>query len=83
MIARSGSSERSRFAAGRRRMSGEPVGFVDEVAGYFQVDVTLGDPAEYAAAHAELETLLPGSGSLAERYAAHRRREECPPERLG
>jgi hypothetical protein len=65
-----------------RKMSGEPVGFVDEVAGYFQVDVTLGDPAEYAAAHAELETLLPGSGSLAERYAAHRRREECPPERL-
>src|SRR4051794_29805984 len=65
-----------------RKMSGEPVGFVDEVASYFQVDVTLGDPAEYAAAHAELETLLPGSGSLAERYAAHRRREECPPERL-
>ena len=26
--------------------------------------------------------LLPGGGSLAERYAAHRRREECPPERL-
>jgi hypothetical protein len=65
-----------------RKMSGEPVGFVDEVADYFQVDVTLGDPAEYAAAHAELEILLPGSGSLAERYAAHRRREECPPERL-
>ena len=65
-----------------RKMSGEPVGFVDEVAGYFEVDVTLGDPAEYAGAHAELETLLPGSGSLAERYAAHRRREECPPDRL-
>ena len=65
-----------------RKMSGEPVGFVDEVASYFQVDVTLGDPAEYAAAHAELETLLPGDGSLAERYAVHRRREECPPERL-
>jgi hypothetical protein len=59
-----------------RKMSGEPVGFVDEVASYFQVDVVLGDPAEYAAAHAELEALLPGSGPLAERYAAHRRREE-------
>jgi hypothetical protein len=65
-----------------RKMSGEPVGFVDEVAGYFQVDVTLGDPARYAAAHADLEALLPGSGSLADRYAAHRRREECPPDRL-
>jgi hypothetical protein len=65
-----------------RRMSGEPVAFLDEVAGYFQVQLTLGDPAAYAAAHAELDALLPGSGSLAERYAAHRRREECPPQRL-
>ncbi|MGY1783726.1 DUF885 domain-containing protein [Geodermatophilus sp. SYSU D00698] len=65
-----------------RKMSGEPVGFLDEVRGYFQVDLTLGDPAAYAAAHAELDALLPGEGSLAERYAAHRRREECPPQRL-
>jgi hypothetical protein len=65
-----------------RKMSGEPVGFVDEVAAYFQVDVVLGDPAVYAAAHAELDALLPGRGPLAERYAAHRRREECPPDRL-
>jgi hypothetical protein len=65
-----------------RKMSGEPVGFVEEVAAYFQVDVVLGDPAVYAAAHAELEALLPGGGPLAERYAAHRRREECPPDRL-
>ncbi|MGY1808948.1 DUF885 domain-containing protein [Blastococcus sp. SYSU D00669] len=65
-----------------RKMSGEPVRFVEEVSAYFQVDVELGDPAVYAAAHAELETLLPGSGPLAERYAAHRRREECPPDRL-
>jgi hypothetical protein len=65
-----------------RKMSGEPVGFADEVRSYFQVDAVLGDPAVYAAAHAELDTLLPGGGSLAERYAAHRRREECPPARL-
>jgi hypothetical protein len=65
-----------------RKMSGEPVGFVDEVAAYFQVDAVLGDPAVYAAAHAELEALLPGDGTLAERYAVHRRREECPPDRL-
>ena len=65
-----------------RKMGGEPVGFIDEVQAYFQVQVTLGDPADYAAAHAELEQLLPGSGTLAERYAVHRRREECPPQRL-
>ncbi|SDC50777.1 hypothetical protein SAMN05660690_1694 [Geodermatophilus telluris] len=66
-----------------RKMSGEPVGFLDEVRSYFQVDLTLGDPADYAAAHADLDALLPGEGGLAERYAAHRRREECPPQRLG
>jgi hypothetical protein len=65
-----------------RKMAGEPVGFVDEVRAYFQVDVTLADPAEYAAAHAELDRLLPGNGTLPERYAVHRRREECPPDRL-
>jgi hypothetical protein len=65
-----------------RKMGGEAVGFVDEVAAYFQVDVSLGDPAVYAAAHAELGALLPGGGTLAERYAVHRRREECPPARL-
>jgi hypothetical protein len=63
-------------------MAGEPVPFLEEVRSYFQVDLTLGDPAAYAAAHAELDGLLPGSGSLSDRYAAHRRREECPPERL-
>ncbi|MGY2002177.1 DUF885 domain-containing protein [Blastococcus sp. SYSU DS1024] len=67
---------------GARKMSGEPVGFVEEVRAYFQVDVELGDEAAYAAAHAELDALLPGDGALAERYATHRRREECPPDRL-
>jgi hypothetical protein len=65
-----------------RKLGGEPVGFIDEVEAYFQVQVSLGDPADYAAAHAELERLLPGSGTLTERYALHRRREECPPQRL-
>jgi hypothetical protein len=82
--------ERARFLRGQlaalectaRKMSGEPVGFLDEVRSYFQVDAVLGDESAYAAAHAELDTLLPGNGSLAERYAEHRRREECPPDRL-
>jgi hypothetical protein len=65
-----------------RKLAGEPVGFLEEVRSYFQVDAVLGDPAVYAAAHAELEQLLPGDGTLAERFALHRRREECPPDRL-
>jgi hypothetical protein len=65
-----------------RKLGGEPVGFIAEVQAYFQVQVTLGDPADYAAAHTALDQLLPGGGTLAERYAAHRRREECPPQRL-
>ncbi|MCV2489517.1 DUF885 domain-containing protein [Geodermatophilus sp. YIM 151500] len=65
-----------------RKMAGEPVGFLDEVRCYFQVDAELGDPADYAAAHAELDALLPGTGTLTERYAVHRRDEECPPDRL-
>jgi hypothetical protein len=65
-----------------RKLGGEPVAFRDEVRSYFQVDVELGDPAAYAAAHADLDALLPGDGTLAERYARHRRREECPPDRL-
>ncbi|ADB73712.1 hypothetical protein [Geodermatophilus obscurus] len=83
-------ADRARFIRGQltalecsaRKMAGEPVPFLEEVRSYFQVDLTLGDPAAYAAAHAELDGLLPGSGSLSDRYAAHRRREECPPERL-
>jgi hypothetical protein len=65
-----------------RRLAGEPVGFVDEVKAYFGVDIALGDESEYAAAHAELAALLPGSGPLAERYAAYRTADECPPDRL-
>src|SRR4051812_47182394 len=65
-----------------RKMSGEPVGFVDEVRSYFQVDAELGDPDTYAAVLADLDALLLGSGPLAERYETYRRSEECPPDRL-
>ena len=65
-----------------RKMGGEPVGFVEEVRSYFQVDAELGDEARYAAALVELDALLPGSGSLAERFDEHRRQEECPPGKL-
>jgi hypothetical protein len=65
-----------------RKFAGEPIGFVDEVTGYFQVRPEFGDQDRYAAAHAELDALLPGDGDLLERYATFRRRDQCPPERL-
>src|SRR4051812_1064688 len=65
-----------------RKMGGEPVGVIAGGQAYCQVQVPPGDPGEDPAAHAELDRLLPGSGTLAERYAAHRRREECPPQQL-
>ncbi len=65
-----------------RVMSGETVGFVEEVAAYFDVNIELGDESRYAAAHSELNALLPGHGTLAQRYADYRRADECPAERL-
>jgi hypothetical protein len=65
-----------------RKLAGEPVGFVDEVEAYFGVRIAPGDEGAYADAHARLDALLPGDGSLTERYAAYRKQDECPPDRL-
>lgn len=65
-----------------RRLAGEPMGFVAEVAGYFQVDIGLVDEDVFAAAHARLDELLPGPGDLMDRLAAVRRAELCPPEHV-
>lgn len=67
---------------GARKFADEAVGFVDEVEAYFQVRPELGDQDKYRAAHAELDKVLPGTGDLADRLGALRRREDCPPERL-
>lgn len=65
-----------------RVLAAEPVGFVDEVAAYFDVHIQLGDESRYAAAHSEIDALLPGAGPLVERYSDYRRSGECPPDRL-
>lgn len=65
-----------------RKLAGEDVSFVDEVESYFGVRIGLGDEDGYAAAHARLDALLPGTGPLAERYGAYRTSDECPPDRL-
>lgn len=70
------------LACAARKFAGEPVGFVEEVRDYFDVDISRGDPDRYRAAHARLDEVLGGSGPLAERMEAHRTSEEIPPARL-
>lgn len=64
------------------RIAGREMSFTAEVRACFQVSPELGDPDEYREAHRELDALLPGTGALADRLAAVRRRDRLPPERL-
>ncbi|MGQ0716873.1 MAG: DUF885 domain-containing protein [Pseudonocardiales bacterium] len=65
-----------------RVLAGQHVGFVAEVQAYFDVHIEPGDPDVYRQAHAEIDLLLPGADPLAQRLAAHRARDEIPPQRL-
>lgn len=70
------------LACAGRKFAGEQVGFVDEVEAYFDVRITKGDPERYRDAHRQLEEVIGGTGSLAERMQAYRAGEEIPPARL-
>lgn len=65
-----------------RKFAGEPVGFVEEVRNYFDVDISRGDEERYRAAHARIDEVLGGTGPLVERMEAHRSADEIPPHRL-
>ena len=65
-----------------RVLAGEPVGFVEQVEAYFQARPAMGDEAAYSDAHRQLDALLPGDEPLGERYAAYRKANECPPDKL-
>ena len=65
-----------------RRLAGQPIPFRRELLECFDLVARPGEPDEYAAAHAELTQLLPGSGSLASRLADYRRTQEVPVPRL-
>ncbi|NDZ96619.1 DUF885 domain-containing protein [Streptomyces sp. SID6673] len=69
-----------------RKFAGEEIGFVDEVRAYFDVDITMGDPQTYREAHAAMAVELgvpDASGdALADAYAAHRRSDEIPADRV-
>ncbi|MFE7800561.1 DUF885 domain-containing protein [Nocardia sp. NPDC057440] len=65
-----------------RKFAGDDIGFVEEVRAYFDVDIAPDDEAAYRDAHRQMDEVLAGEGSLAERIAAHRKADEIPPERL-
>jgi len=65
-----------------RVLAGQQVGFVAEVAAYFDVVIEPGDPEIYRQVHAQIDRLLPGTDPLAERLAAYRTRDEIAPEWL-
>lgn len=65
-----------------RKFAGDEIGFVEEVRAYFDVDIAPDDEAAYRDAHRQMDEVLAGEGSLAERVAAHRKADEIPPERL-
>jgi hypothetical protein len=64
-------------------LAGESYSYADEVEGCYGVRPTHTDEAVFAVAHERLEELLPGDGSLAERYARWQEATRVPPERIG
>ncbi len=65
-----------------RVLAGEPISFADEVEGCYGVRPAHTDEAVFAAAHEQLEELLPGDGPLAARYRRWRKSTLVPAERV-
>jgi hypothetical protein len=70
------------MAAVIRSLSGERLDFVEEVELYFDIRPEMVAEEVFAAAHAEMDRLLPGDGSLVERLAAWKKRLELAPDRI-
>ncbi|HZM80964.1 MAG TPA: hypothetical protein VFC19_35015 [Candidatus Limnocylindrales bacterium] len=63
-------------------LAGEEVSYADEVEGCYGIRPEHTDEATFAAAHEELERLLPGEGSLAERLERRRDASLVPNEKI-
>jgi hypothetical protein len=63
-------------------LAGESVRYADEVEGCYGVRPTYTDEAVFAAAHAQLEELLPGDGRLADRQAQWESSVRIPTEQI-
>ena len=65
-----------------RVRAGDRLPWAEQVERCLQVRPVLGEVDAYAAAHAELDALLPGPGPLSARYAAHRTATLVPAVRV-
>jgi hypothetical protein len=63
-------------------LAGEALSYADEVEGCYGVRPRRTDEAVFAAAHAQLEELLPGGGPLGERHERWRRGRLVPAARM-
>ena len=64
-------------------LAGETVPYADEVEGCYGARPAFTDEAVFAAAHARLEGLLPGEGTLPERHARWESSIRVPAEQVG
>ena len=65
-----------------RVLAGESLSYTDEVEQCYGVRPQLGSEAAYRGAHEQLEDLLPGEGSLHERYETYRREHAVESARM-
>jgi hypothetical protein len=70
------------MAAVIHNLSGGRLDFVQEVELYFDITPEMVDEATFDLAHIEMERLLPGRGSLAERLTAWKEKLELEPNRI-
>jgi len=70
------------MAAVIRNLSGDQIDFVQEVELYFDITPVMVDETTFEAAHAEMDEILPGSGSLIERSVAWREKLYLEPDRI-
>jgi hypothetical protein len=63
-------------------LAGESGSYADEVEGCYGIRPTHTDEAVFTAAHERLEELLPGDGTLAERYARWQKATRVPAEQV-
>ena len=63
-------------------LAGESYSYADEVEGCYGVRPTPIDEAPYRQGHEGLDELLPGEGSLLERYASWRAADAVPSDRI-
>ena len=64
------------------RLAGEPIGYVEEVEACYGVRPRPVAEDLLAGSHRRLDAVLPGSGAVAERYAAWREAQAVPVEKL-